>query len=200
MKIDSQSALNERVSERRNNNLDSLEQILRDSRSESTKTRSANEWQITNNGYSALPQKELNNQIGILQIAQRTLSNILSNSHITLDEVYREINNAQFLGSKIFSDSMILSSVSGEVLFDSNRIQNILPSDERDLYIFKKALKNEVDFITNSLQSLQSANLGVNPPTTQGENVRDYLTSNAMLFSKAHNTAGLISKIDALLV
>lgn len=200
MKIDSQSALNERVSERRNNNLDSLEQILRDSRGESTKVRNANEWQITHNGYSALPQKELNNQIGILQIAQRTLSNILSNSHITLDEVYREINNAQFLGSKIFSDSMILSSVSGEVLFDSNRIQNILPSDERDLYIFKKALKNEVDFITNSLQSLQNANMGVNPPTAQGENVRDYLTSNAMLFSKAHNTAGLISKIDALLV
>lgn len=199
MKIDSQSAtLSERLNER--GSLDSLEQILRDSRGESTKTRNANEWQITHNGYSALPQKELNNQIGILQIAQRTLSNILSNSHITLDEVYREINNAQFLGSKIFSDSMILSSVSGEVLFDSNRIQNILPSDERDLYIFKKALKNEVDFITNSLQSLQNANMGVNPPTAQGENVRDYLTSNAMLFSKAHNTAGLISKIDALLV
>lgn len=199
MKIDSQSAtLSERLNER--GSLDSLEQILRDSRGESTKVRNANEWQITHNGYSALPQKELNNQIGILQIAQRTLSNILSNSHITLDEVYREINNAQFLGSKIFSDSMILSSVSGEVLFDSNRIQNILPSDERDLYIFKKALKNEVDFITNSLQSLQNANMGVNPPTAQGENVRDYLTSNAMLFSKAHNTAGLISKIDALLV
>lgn len=199
MKIDSQSAtLSERLNER--GNLDSLEQILRDSRGESTKVRNANEWQITHNGYSALPQKELNNQIGILQIAQRTLSNILSNSHITLDEVYREINNAQFLGSKIFSDSMILSSVSGEVLFDSNRIQNILPSDERDLYIFKKALKNEVDFITNSLQSLQNANMGVNLPIAQGENVRDYLTSNAMLFSKAHNTAGLISKIDALLV
>ncbi len=199
MKIDSQSAaLSERLNER--GSLDSLEQILRDSRGESTKVRNANEWQITHNGYSALPQKELNNQIGILQIAQRTLSNILSNSHITLDEVYREINNAQFLGSKIFSDSMILSSVSGEVLFDSNRIQNILPSDERDLYIFKKALKNEVDFITNSLQSLQNANMSVNLPTAQGENVRDYLTSNAMLFSKAHNTAGLISKIDALLV
>lgn len=199
MKIDSQSAaLSERLNER--GSLDSLEQILRDSRGESTKVRNANEWQITHNGYSALPQKELNNQIGILQIAQRTLSNILSNSHITLDEVYREINNAQFLGSKIFSDSMILSSVSGEVLFDSNRIQNILPSDERDLYIFKKALKNEVDFITNSLQSLQNANMSANPPTAQGENVRDYLTSNAMLFSKAHNTAGLISKIDALLV
>lgn len=204
MKIDSQSAaLSERLNER--GSLDSIEQILRDSRGESTKVRNTNEWQITNtyfdtSGYSALPQKELNNQIGILQIAQRTLSNILSNSHITLDEVYREINNAQFLGSKIFSDSMILSSVSGEVLFDSNRIQNILPSDERDLYIFKKALKNEVDFITNSLQSLQNANMSANPPTAQGENVRDYLTSNAMLFSKAHNTAGLISKIDALLV
>ncbi len=199
MKIDSEN-FNGRISERQSKSLDSLEQILRDSRSDATKMRNANEWHITNNGYSALPQKELNNQIGILQIAQRTLSNILSNSHITLDEVYREINNAQFLGSKIFSDSMILSSVSGEVLFDSNRIQNILPSDERDLYIFKKALKNEVDFITNSLQSLQNANMSANAPTMQGENVRDYLTSNAMLFSKAHNTAGLISKIDALLV
>lgn len=199
MKIESD--FNGRVNERQSKSLDSLEQILRDSRGDTAKTRnSANEWHITNNGYSSLPHKELNNQIGILQIAQRTLQNILSNSHITLDEVYREINNAQFLGSGIFSDSMILSSGSGEVLFDANRILNILPNDERDLYIFKKALKNEVDFITNSLQSLQNANMGVNPPLAQGENVRDYLTSNAMLFSKAHNTAGLISRIDALLV
>lgn len=200
MKIDSEN-FNGRISERQSKSLDSLERILRDSRGDTVKTRnSTNEWHITNNGYSALPQKELNNQIGILQIAQRTLSNILSNSHITLDEVYREINNAQFLGSGIFSDSMILSSGSGEVLFDANRILNILPNDERDLYIFKKALKNEMDFITNSLQTLQNANMGVNMSTTQSENVRDYLTSNAMLFSKAHNTAGLISKIDALLV
>ncbi len=202
MKVDSQStALSERVSERRNNNLDSLEQILQDSRLDSKKAReSVSEWRITNNGYSALPQKELNNNIGILQIARRALSNILNNSHITLDEVHREINNAQFLGSKIFSDSMILSSGSGEVLFDANRILNILPNDERDLYIFKKALKNEVDFISNSLQSLQSANLGANQATEQPENIKDYLTSNASLFAHAHNTAGLVSRIDALLV
>lgn len=202
MKVDSQSAtFNDQVSERRSKNLDILEQILHDSSQDTQKSyKSSNEWRITDNGYSALPHKELNNQIGILQIAQRTLQNILSNSHITLDEVRREINNAQFLGSDVFSNSMILSSRNGEVLFDANRIINILPNDERDLYIFKKALKNEVDFIANSLQGLQNVNLGVNLYPEQPENVKDYLTSNAMLFSKAHNTAGLISRIDALLV
>lgn len=202
MKVDSQSAtFNDQVSERRSKNLDILEQILHDSSQDTQKSyRSSNEWRITDNGHSALPHKELNNQIGILQIAQRTLQNILSNSHITLDEVRREINNAQFLGSDVFSNSMILSSRNGEVLFDANRILNILPNDERDLYIFKKALKNEVDFIANSLQGLQNVNLGVNLYPEQPENVKDYLTSNAMLFSKAHNTAGLISRIDALLV
>lgn len=202
MKVDSQSAtFNDQVSERRSKNLDILEQILHDSSQDTQKSyRSSNEWRITDNGHSALPHKELNNHIGILQIAQRTLQNILSNSHITLDEVRREINNAQFLGSDVFSNSMILSSRNGEVLFDANRILNILPNDERDLYIFKKALKNEVDFIANSLQGLQNVNLGVNLYPEQPENVKDYLTSNAMLFSKAHNTAGLISRIDALLV
>ena len=197
MKIDSD--FNGRVGERQSKSLDSLEQILRDSRSATKARESASEWHISDNGYSALPQKELNNQIGILQIAQRTLSNILTNSHITLDEVYREINNAQFLGSKIFGDSMILSSVSGEVLFDSNRIQNILPSDERDLYIFKKALKNEVDFITQSLQNLHNESINMSQSREDFGNVKDYLVSNANLFSKAHNTAFLRNKIDALL-
>ena len=80
-----------------------------------------------------------------------------------------------------------------------------MPNDERDLYIFKKALKNEVDFIANSLQNLQnknlqSANLAQDSALYDTDNISDYLTSNAMLFAKAHNTTGLISKIDALLM
>ena len=161
------------------------------------------EWQ--DNGYSSIPRKELNNNIGILQIAKKTLQNILSNSHITLDGVFRELNNAQFLGNSIFSDSMILCDDGGGVLFDANRILSIMPSDERDLYIFKKAFKNEVDFIANSLQNLQnknlqSANLAQDSALYDTDNISDYLTSNAMLFAKAHNTTGLISKIDALLM
>lgn len=191
-------------SQLKRNNLDSLEQILRDSQKSTTKMREiSREWQ--DNGYSSIPRKELNNNIGILQIAKKTLQNILSNSHITLDGVFRELNNAQFLGNSIFSDSMILRDDGGGVLFDANRILSIMPSDERDLYIFKKALKNEVDFIANSLQNLQnknlqSANLAQDSALYDTDNISDYLTSNAMLFAKAHNTTGLISKIDALLM
>lgn len=191
-------------SQLKRNNLDSLEQILHDSQKSTTKMREiSREWQ--DNGYSSIPSKELNNNIGILQIAKKTLQNILSNSHITLDGVFRELNNAQFLGNSIFSDSMILRDDGGGVLFDANRILSIMPSDERDLYIFKKALKNEVDFIANSLQNLQnknlqSANLAQDSALYDTDNISDYLTSNAMLFAKAHNTTGLISKIDALLM
>lgn len=191
-------------SQLKRNNLDSLEQILRDSQKSTTKMREiSREWQ--DNGYSSIPRKELNNNIGILQIAKKTLQNILSNSHITLDGVFRELNNAQFLGNSVFSDSMILRDDGGEVLFDASRILSIMPSDERDLYIFKKALKNEVDFIANSLQNLQnknlqSANLAQDSALYDTDNISDYLTSNAMLFAKAHNTTGLISKIDALLL
>ncbi len=191
-------------SQLKRNNLDSLEQILHDSQKSTTKMREiSREWQ--DNGYSSIPRKELNNNIGILQIAKKTLQNILSNSHITLDGVFRELNNAQFLGNSIFSDSMILRDDGGGVLFDANRILSIMPSDERDLYIFKKALKNEVDFIANSLQNLQnknlqSANLAQDSALYDTGNISDYLTSNAMLFAKAHNTTGLISKIDALLM
>lgn len=191
-------------SQLKRNNLDSLEQILHDSQKSTTKMREiSREWQ--DNGYSSIPRKELNNNIGILQIAKKTLQNILSNSHITLDGVFRELNNAQFLGNSIFSDSMILRDDGGGVLFDANRILSIMPSDERDLYIFKKALKNEVDFIANSLQNLQnknlqSANLAQDSALYDTDNISDYLASNAMLFAKAHNTTGLISKIDALLM
>ena len=191
-------------SQLKRNNLDSLEQILRDSQKSTTKMREmSREWQ--DNGYSSILRKELNNNIGILQIAKKTLQNILSNSHITLDGVFRELNNAQFLGNSVFSDSMILRDDGGEVLFDASRILSIMPSDERDLYIFKKALKNEVDFIANSLQNLQnknlqSANLAQDSALYDTDNISDYLTSNAMLFAKAHNTTGLISKIDALLL
>lgn len=191
-------------SQLKRNNLDSLEQILHDSQKSATKMREiSREWQ--DNGYSSIPRKELNNNIGILQIAKKTLQNILSNSHITLDGVFRELNNAQFLGNSIFSDSMILRDDGGGVLFDANRILSIMPSDKRDLYIFKKALKNEVDFIANSLQNLQnknlqSANLAQDSALYDTDNISDYLTSNAMLFAKAHNTTGLISKIDALLM
>lgn len=191
-------------SQLKRNNLDSLEQILHDSQKSTTKMREiSREWQ--DNGYSSIPRKELNNNIGILQIAKKTLQNILSNSHITLDGVFRELNNAQFLGNSIFSDSMILRDDGGGVLFDANRILSIMPSDERDLYIFKKALKNEVDFIANSLQNLQnknlqSANLAQDSALYDTDNISDYLTSNAMLFAKAHNTTGLISKIDVLLM
>lgn len=192
MRIDNEGV---RFSDERAMSLDSLDKILQGSAHNNVAQESPQE--LHSNGYSAIPFKEMNNRIGILQIAQKSLQNIINNSNITLDDVLREINSAQFLGNGVFDASMIVRNESGEVLFDANRILNILPSDERDLYIFKKALKNEVDFIAQSLQGLQSANLA--QETYDANNVSDYLTSNAMLFSKAHNTLGLIAKIDALL-
>ncbi len=157
------------------------------------------EFGIENRRFSSLAQKEQNNNAGILQIAKNALQNILQNSQITLSAVNNELENAQFMGRSVFSEGVILRDERGETLFDSGRILEILPNDERDLYMFKKALKNEVAFIENSLHALSNAS-ALDGGIIDSGGVKDYLTNNAILFAKAHNTAALASKIDALLL
>lgn len=169
------------------------------------------------NGYSSLPQKELNHRAGILQTALQTLQNISDES--ALPAIKAHIQGAQFFGQKIYEKGFVIKSENGETLFDANTLLDALPSDERDLYLFKKVLRGEMIFLENSLKKLaDSAILGENVAESAldsathtnfaessvnfadfGVDSAKFLTSNANLFSKAHNTASLRNKIDALL-
>lgn len=150
------------------------------------------------NGYSSLPFKELNNRIGILQIAITSLKQILNNDNITISTLQSHIDNTKFLGHKIYESSMVVKNNSGETLFDANRILEIIPNDEKDLYTFKKMLKNELGFMEHSLASLQDSAI-LQGQTQDYSNANAYLTSHSSLFAKAHNTAGLSARLDALL-
>ncbi|MDE6885940.1 MAG: hypothetical protein K2P17_02720 [Helicobacteraceae bacterium] len=155
-----------------------------------------NDRSFVNNGYSSLEHKELNNAIGILQLANTSIEKILNNSNINLDEAKEILSQANFFGAKIFANNVILKDSYGGLLFDANRILTIIPSDNRDIYSFKKALKLEQNLIKNSLDSIQNKIQIQNEPYLD---MNSYLTSNANLFSKAHNTEGLALRLDSLL-
>lgn len=144
-------------------------------------------------GENLSKNKELNNNIGILQIANSSIQSILNNPNITLDDALSIISKAKFFGKNIFRADFVIRDEGG-VVFDGNRVLSILPTDEKDLYIFKKALKKEQDLIMQSMQRLSK--------DESSDVVFDdgYLKKNANLFSKAHNTSSLSSKIDSLLV
>lgn len=184
-------------------NLYALDKIF--SHAQGTSDKRARKAQFIDNGYSSLPQKELNYRTGILQTALKTLQKISDES--ALPTIVAHIQNAQFFGQKIYEKGFVLKGENGETLFDANALLDALPSDERDLYLFKKVLKGEIAFIESSLKKLaDSAILREN--IAESKNIAessldsapfDYLTNNANLFSKAHNTASLRNKIDALL-
>ena len=191
-------------------NLYALDKIF--SHAQGTSDKRARKAQFIDNGYSSLPQKELNYRVGILQTALKTLQKISDES--ALPAIKAHIQNAQFFGQKIYEKGFVLKSENGETLFDANTLLDALPSNERDLYLFKKVLKGEIIFLENSLKKLaDSAILRENFAESvanfaESKNIAessldsapfDYLTSNANLFFKAHNTASLRNKIDALL-
>lgn len=191
-------------------NLYALDKIF--SHAQGTSDKRTRKAQFIDNGYSSLPQKELNYRVGILQTALKTLQKISDES--ALPAIKAHIQNAQFFGQKIYEKGFVLKSENGETLFDANTLLDALPSNERDLYLFKKVLKGEIIFLENSLKKLaDSAILRENIAESvanfaESKNIVessldsapfDYLTSNANLFSKAHNTASLRNKIDALL-
>lgn len=176
---------------------DGVEQISQPRTATTPKNNDVKHAILRDNGYSSLNQKELNNNIGILQIAKQTLDRIISNSSLSLKEAESILREASFLGSKVFSQQMILKDSYGNTLFDANRVLNQLPSDDKDLYMFKKALKSESDFISHSLDTLKA-----DMPDTKDINtdeMKTYLSNSAMLFAKAHDTRALALKIDALL-
>lgn len=176
---------------------DGVEQISQPLKSSNPKTAYVKDAILTDNGYSSLKQKELNNRIGILQIAKQTIDKIISNSSLSLNEAESILREANFLGNSIFSQQMILKDSYGNTLFDANRILDQLPSDNRDLYMFKKTLKSESDFISHSLDTLKADMPSMKDIDTN--EMKSYLSNSAMLFAKAHDTRALALKIDALL-
>lgn len=184
-------------------NLYALDKIF--SHAQGTSDKRARKAQFIDNGYSSLPQKELNYRTGILQTALKTLQKISDES--ALPAIVAHIQNAQFFGQKIYEKGFVLKGENGETLFDANTLLDALPSDERDLYLFKKVLKGEIAFIESSLKKLADSAI-LHENFAESKNIAessldsapfDYLTNNANLFSKAHNTASLRNKIDALL-
>lgn len=184
-------------------NLYALDKIF--SHAQGTSDKRARKAQFIDNGYSSLPQKELNYRAGILQTALKTLQKISDES--ALPAIVAHIQNAQFFGQKIYEKGFVLKGENGETLFDANTLLDALPSDEKDLYLFKKVLKGEIAFIESSLKKLADSTI-LRENIAESKNIAessldsapfDYLTSNANLFSKAHNTASLRNKIDALL-
>lgn len=148
------------------------------------------------NGYSSLKTRELNNNIGILQIADKVLGEILRDNNISLDDILRKLEDTKFLDKPVFASNQIIKDSNNDILFDANRILNIIPHDKKDVYIFKKALRVEHEFIVDSLNNIK------NEITTESNDVefdKDFLSANSSLFLKSHNTANLASKIDALL-
>lgn len=185
-------------------NLYALDKIF--SHAQGTSDKRARKAQFIDNGYSSLPQKELNYRTGILQTALKTLQKISDES--ALPAIKAHIQNAQFFGQKIYEKGFVLKGENGETLFDANTLLDALPSDERDLYLFKKVLKGEIAFVESSLKKLADSTILHENIAESGANIAessldsapfDYLTNNANLFSKAHNTASLRNKIDALL-
>lgn len=152
---------------------------------------------FVNNGFSSIENKELNNNIGILQIADKIINEILLDNNISLDAIVAKLKNASFSNMPIFAEKQVLKDINNNILFDANRILNIIPKDEKDIYIFKKALRNEHNLILDSLNNFKNDILNESKQNVELD--KEYLKSNANLFKKAHNTESLSSKMHSLL-
>ena len=149
-----------------------------------------------NISYLTISNRELNNKIGILQIAHKTIQDVLDSNSIT--EIKTKLLSAKLFNKQIFSQSQIIKDSNGNTIFDANRILDIIPDHNKDLAIFKKSLKLESKFIEDSLKKLKEEAMS---DTTQENTLdKDFLLSNPLLFAKSHNVALLASKIDALLL
>lgn len=160
-----------------------------------------------NNGYSSINTKQTNNDIGILQSANAAIKAILSNPNIELDEAISIISSAYLFGKPVFRYDNVIKDTNGNVLFNANRILEIIPEDNSDIYTFKKRLKHESELISNALMTFRD-NLSNDQTVNTGKandidiDYTDFDSSyvlNNNLFSKAHNTNTLASRIDTLL-
>lgn len=145
------------------------------------------------NGYSIIQTRELNDNIGILQIANRTLNDILNSNSIS--EIMSKLSNAKLFNKHIFSPSQMIRDEDGNTIFNANKILDTLPDNDKDIAIFKKTLKVEVKNIEDYLKSLKEKYAKIEDDKFE----KDFLLSNSSLFAKSHNVASLASKIDALL-
>lgn len=145
--------------------------------------------------FSSVPNKELNYNIGLLQSASLSISAILNDNSISLNDVESIIHNASFMGRNIFTRDRIVKS-EDLVLFDANSVLDIIPTDDKDIYIFKKSLKDIQKSLLYSIDELKRKSY-INEDVVKFD--REYLLANDKLFSNAHNTDNLASKIDLLL-
>ena len=146
------------------------------------------------NGYSTIKTRELNNSIGILQIASQTITDMLNSD--SLAEITVKLSDAKLFNKQIFTQSQIIKDDDGNIIFDANRILDSLPDSDRDIAIFKKSLKIEDKAIKDTLRALKEQALNVEDIAFD----KDFLVSNASLFAKSHNISSLASKIDTLLL
>lgn len=151
-----------------------------------------------NNGYSTITTRDLNNKIGILQIAYKTIKDILDIDSIT--EIKTKLFDAKLFNRQIFTQSQIIKDSHGNTIFDANRILDTIPDDNRDMAIFKKSLKIESKFIEDSIKKLKEESMQDSIKIEDNNLDKDFLLSNPLLFAKSHNVASLASKIDTLLL
>lgn len=150
------------------------------------------------NGYLTITTRELNNKIGILQIAYKTIKDILNSDSIT--EIKTKLLDAKLFNKQIFTQSQIIKDFNGNTIFDASRILDIIPDDDRDIAIFKKYLKIESKFIEDSIKILKEESMQDSIKIEDNKLDKDFLMSNPLLFAKSHNVASLASKIDTLLL
>lgn len=147
------------------------------------------------NNFSSLYYKSINYNIGLLQSVNLILDTIIYDNDINLSDIFTLLNNSSFMGKNIFTSNMIIKD-NDELLFDANRILDIVPIDDKDIYIFKKHLKKEQKFLLSSLDKMK---LKAGYDNDYKELNKDYLKNNSTLFSNSHDVSKLYSKIDTLL-
>ena len=149
-----------------------------------------------NDSYLTITTRDLNNKIGILQIAYKTIKDMLDSNSIL--EMKTKLSSAKLFNKQIFTQSQIIKDSSGNIIFDANRILDSIPDDDRDIAIFKKSLKLEGKFIEDSIKKLKEESMQDSIENNKLDKV--FLVSNPLLFAKSHNVALLASKIDTLLL
>lgn len=145
-----------------------------------------------NHGISSAQNKDLNNRIGILQMALISLDKILD-TKTDLSAAKGILEDATFFGKHIFASNMIISDENG-ILFNANDVLRLIPRDSSDLYLFKKSLKSVRDSIANKLENIKIESSNDFSRVDSG-----FLKHNASAFSQAHNVDGLRTKLDSLL-
>ena len=156
-----------------------------------------------NNGYSSAENLAMNNNIGVMQVASRALGEVLGDNNMPNREVVSRLENTRFLNEPVFSNQVLMDT-SGNTIFDPSRISGLLENQRSDTTAldsssFRQALQSEQNTITDSLNTVRErVAFEASNGTQQAD--KDFLTANANLFMRAHDTAALAMKLDSLLL